>query len=164
MPVQTHFVVKPGIVMHILRPLIYIMMVVGLMACTTSKTTLSKNVDLSDYRYASVIDNEIYHIPAELMEYEIQLFDAVEASGLRLVSDLRIYELPQQQKAQLLLVKYGIQQTKEEAIVTVNFIDYMSGRPVASCRGAYGLGLDRAGDLKGAIKRVAKQIATTFRK
>lgn len=150
--------------MYILRPLIYIMMVVGLMACTTSKTTLSNNVDLSDYRYASVIDNETYHIPAELMEYEIQLFDAVEASGLRLVSDLRIYELPQQQKAQLLLVKYGIQQTKEEAIVTVNFIDFMSGRPVASCRGAYGLGLDRAGDLKGAIKRVAKQIATTFRK
>ena len=40
----------------------------------------------------------------------------------------------------------------------------MTGRPVASCRGAFGLGLDYSGDLKGAIKRVAKQIAETFPK
>ena len=98
------------------------------------------------------------------MEYEIQLFDAVESSRLQLVSDLRICELSPEQQSQLLLVKYGVQQNKDEAIVTVNFIDYMSGRPVASCRGAYGLGFDRAGDLKGAIKRVTKQISETFNK
>lgn len=98
------------------------------------------------------------------MEYEIQLFDAVESSRFQLVSDLRIYELSHEQQSQLLLVKYGVQQNNDEAIVTVNFIDYMSGRPVASCRGAYGLGFDRAGDLKGAIKRVTKQISETFNK
>ena len=99
------------------------------------------------------------------MEYEIQLFDAVESSRLRLISDRRIYELtPQQQNRPLLLVKYGVNQNDEEAIVTVNFIDYMTGRPIASCRGAFGLGIDHAGDLKGAIKRVAKQISITFPK
>lgn len=149
---------------RILRSFVFVAMLVALMACTTSKTTISQNINLSNYKYASIINNETYHIPAELMEYEIQLFDAVETSGLQLVSDLRIFELTPQQQSQLLLVKYGVQQTKEEAIVTVNFIDYMSGRPVASCRGAYGLGFDRAGDLKGAIKRVAKQISETFNK
>lgn len=69
-----------------------------------------------------------------------------------------------QQQSKLLLVKYGISQKINEVIVTVNFIDYMTGRPVASCRGAFGLGLDYSGDLKGAIKRVAKQIAETFPK
>lgn len=140
------------------------LMLVSLIGCTTSKTTLSNNINLSRYKYASIINNETYHIPAELMEYEIQLFDAVESSRLQLVSDLRIYELSPEQQSQLLLVKYGVQQNKDEAIVTVNFIDYMSGRPVASCRGAYGLGFDRAGDLKGAIKRVTKQISETFNK
>lgn len=140
------------------------MMLFVFVACTTSKTTVSNNINLSNYRYASVINNETYHIPAELMEYEIHLFDAIETSKLELVSDLRIYELTPQQQAQLLLVKYGIQQNDDEAIVTVNFIDYRSGRPVASCRGAYGLGFDQAGDLKGAIKRVAKQISETFNK
>jgi len=134
-----------------------------LTACTTSKTTVSQNVDLTQYKYASIINNDTYHIPAELMEYEIQLYDAIESSKLQLVSDLRIYELTSEQQKRLLLVKYSVSQDNE-SIVTVNFIDYMTGRPVASCRGAYGLGIDYAGDLKGAIKRVARQIAETFPK
>lgn len=149
---------------RLLSLVIFTLMLVSLIGCTTSKTTLSNNINLSRFKYASIINNETYHIPAELMEYEIQLFDAVESSRLQLVSDLRIYELSPEQQSQLLLVKYGVQQNKDEAIVTVNFIDYMSGRPVASCRGAYGLGFDRAGDLKGAIKRVTKQISETFNK
>ena len=133
-----------------------------LCSCTTSKTVVSQDVNLSKYEYASIINNETYHIPAELVEYEIQLFDAVESSRLRLISDRRIYELTPQQQNRLLLVKYGVNQNDEEAIVTVNFIDYMTGRPIASCRGAFGLGIDHAGDLKGAIKRVARQISITF--
>lgn len=52
----------------------------------------------------------------------------------------------------------------EETIVTVNFIDYNTGRPVASCKGAYSsLGVAGAShDIKGAINRVAKQISDTF--
>jgi hypothetical protein len=42
------------------------------------------------------------------MEYEIQLFDAVENSHLKLVSDARIYELTPSQQEKLLLVKYGV--------------------------------------------------------
>lgn len=133
-------------------------------ACTTSKSTISNNVNLSRYVYASIINNDTYHIPAELMEYEIQLFDAVENSHLKLVSDARIYELTPAQQEKLLLVKYGVNVQPEETIVTVNFIDYNTGRPVASCKGAYSsLGVAGAShDIKGAIRRVAKQISETF--
>lgn len=135
-------------------------------ACTTSKSTVSTNVNLSLYEYASIINNDTYHIPAELMEYEIQLFDAVENSHLKLVSDARIYELTPAQQEKLLLVKYGVNVQPEETIVTVNFIDYNTGRPVASCKGAYSsLGVAGAShDIKGAINRVAKQISNTFPK
>lgn len=135
-----------------------------LYSCTTSKTVVSQNVNLSKYEYASIINNDTYHIPAELMEYEIQLFDAVENSRLKLVSDARIYELTTAQQKKLLLVKYGVNVQQEETVVTVNFIDYETGRPVASCRGAYSsLGVAGAGhDIKEAIKRVAKQISETF--
>lgn len=133
-------------------------------SCTTSKTVVSQNVNLSKYEYASIINNDTYHIPAELMEYEIQLFDAVENSRLKLVSDARIYELSTDQQKKLLLVKYGVNVQQEETVVTVNFIDYDTGRPVASCRGAYSsLGVAGTGyDIKEAIKRVAKQISETF--
>ena len=141
--------------------LVFIGIVVS--SCTTSKSVVSQNVDLSDYVYASIINNDTYHIPAQLMEYEIQLFDAVEGSRLQLVSDLRISELTAAQQSKLLLVKYGVDISDEESIVTVNFIDYLTGRPVASCRGAYtSLGFSVSADLWGAIKRVAKQIADTF--
>ena len=135
-------------------------------SCTTSKTVVSQNVNLSKYEFASIINNDTYHIPAELMEYEIQLFDAVENSRLKLVSDARIYELSIEQQNKLLLVKYGVNVQQEETVVTVNFIDYETGRPVASCRGAYSsLGVAGAGyDIKEAIKRVAKQISETFSK
>ena len=133
-------------------------------ACTTSKSIVSTNVNLLRYEYASIINNDTYHIPAELMEYEIQLFDAVENSHLKLVSDARIYELAPAQQEKLLLVKYGVNVQPEETIVTVNFIDYNTGRPVASCKGAYSsLGVAGAShDIKGAINRVAKQISDTF--
>lgn len=135
-------------------------------SCTTSKSTVSQNVDLSKYEYASIINNDTYHIPAELMEYEIQLFDAVENSRLKLVSDARIYELAPSQQEKLLLVKYGVNVQPEETIVTVNFIDYSKDRPVVSCRGTYSsLGVAGASyDIKEAIKRVAKQISETFPK
>ena len=137
-----------------------------LAACTTSKSTVSQNVNLSKYEYAAVINNDTYHIPAELMEYEIQLYDAVENSNLKLVSDTRIHDLSRVQQEKLLLVKYAVNVMQEETIVTVNFIDYFTGRPVASCRGAYStLGVAGAShDIKGAIKRVAKQISETFSK
>lgn len=126
---------------------------------------MSQSADLSKYKYASVINNDTYHIPAELMEYEIMLFDAVEASRLKLISDMRLYELTPEQQAQLLIVKYGVNIRQEETVVTVNFIDYLSGRPVASCRGAYStLGISSSADMKGAIKRAEEQISQTFPK
>lgn len=143
---------------------IAVLVLLMLTACTTSKSTVSQNVDIAKYEYASIINNDTYHIPAELMEYEIQLFDAVENSRLKLVSDARVYQLTPSQQEKLLLVKYGVNVKQEETIVTVNFIDFLTGRPVASCRGAYSsLGVLGSGqDIRGAISRVAAQISETF--
>ena len=145
--------------------IITFLFLVGITAssCTTSKSVVSQNVDLSKYEYASIINNDTYHIPAQLMEYEIQLFDAVEGSRLKLINDMRINELTATQQSKLLMVKYGVDVLEEKSIVTVNFIDYLTGSPIASCRGAYTtLGFSVSADIRGAIKRVAKQIAETF--
>ena len=149
------------------KVIIAFMFLIGIAAssCTTSKIVVSQNVDLSKYEYASILNNNIYHIPAQLMEYEIQLFDAIDGSRLKLVNDMRIDELTSAQQSKLLIVKYGVDVSEEESIVTVNFIDYLTDRPIASCRGAYTtLGLSVHADIRGAIKRVSKQIAETFPK
>ena len=98
--------------------IVILLSLISLCSCTTSKTVISQNVNLSKYEYASIINNDTYHIPAELMEYEILLFDAVESSRLQLISDRRIYELSPPQQNKLLLVKYGVNQNNQETLVT----------------------------------------------
>ena len=144
------------------KVIVTFLLLIGIVAssCTTSKSVISQKADLSRYEYASIINNDTYHIPAQLMEYEIQLFDAIESSRLKLVNDIRIGELSPNQQSKLLMVKYGVDILEEESVVTVNFIDYLTG-----CRGAYTtLGFSVSADIRGAIKRVAKQIAETFPK
>ncbi len=133
-------------------------------SCTTSKTTISQTANLSKYKYASLTDVMSYQGSAALMDAEVKIYDAIDNSRLTMIGDQAIQELSYEQKQQLLLVRFGVTQNDEESIVTVNFVDYFSGRPVASCRGAFGLGMDRQGDFNGAIKRVASQIEKTFPK
>lgn len=105
-----------------------------------------------------------YHGAAALMDAEVKIYDAIDNSRLQMVGDQAIKELSYEQKQQLLLVRFGVTQTEDESIVTVNFVDYLTGKPVASCRGAFGLGMGKQMDFNGAIKRVASQIEKTFPK
>lgn len=135
-----------------------------LASCTTSKTTISQSADLSKYKYATLTDVMNYQGSAALMDAEVRIYDAIDNSRLQMIGDHAINELSYEQKQQLLLVRFGVTQNDEESIVTVNFVDYLTGRPIASCRGAFGFGMDRQGDFNGAIKRVASQIEKTFPK
>ena len=121
---------------------------------------MSKSVDLSKYEYASIINNENYSIPTDLMEYEIELYDAVEQSNLNLIGELRIRDLTPEQQSKLLIVKYGVDASEHGTSVSVNFIDYLTGRPMASCRSHYSSLIGN--DVRAALKKVGTQIAKTF--
>lgn len=130
-----------------------------LLSCTTSRTTVSNTTDLSKYKYASLTDVMNYNGAASLMDIEVKIYDALENTRLEIIGDKRIDELSPEQKEQLLLVRFSATSNDEESVVSVNFVDYMTGKPVASCRGAYQLGLSRNMDMDGAIKKVTKQIS-----
>lgn len=144
--------------------LFLMMLCLCITACTTSKTTISQSANLSKYKYATLTDVMNYQGFAALMDAEVKIYDAIDNSRLQMVGDYAVNELTYEQKQQLLMVRFGVTQNDEESIVTVNFVDYFTGRPVASCRGAFGLGLNRQGDFNGAIKKVASQIQHTFPK
>ena len=139
-------------------------LLMSLTNCTTSKSVVSQGANLSKYKYVALIDNDTYRIPPELIQYQIQLYDAVERSGLTLINQYRINELTRDEQSALLLATFGVTTSQEETIITVNFIDFDSDRPLASCRGAYStLGISSNADIKGAIKRVGEQISKTFK-
>lgn len=135
-----------------------------LTSCTTSKSVVSQGVNLSKYKYVAVIDDDTYRMPPELVQYQIQLYDAVEQSGLTLINQYRINELTQSEQSALLLETFGVAVSQEETVITVNFIDFNTDRPLVSCRGAYTtLGISHDADIKGALKRVGEQISKTFK-
>lgn len=135
-----------------------------LTSCTTSKSVVSQGVNLSKYKYVAVIDDDTYRMPPELVQYQIQLYDAVEQSGLTLINQYRINELTQSEQSALLLATFGVVVSQEETVITVNFIDFNTDRPLVSCRGAYTtLGISHDADIKGALKRVGEQISKTFK-
>lgn len=135
-----------------------------LTSCTTSKSVVSQGVNLSKYKYVAVIDDDTYRMPPELVQYQIQLYDAVEQSGLTLINQYRINELTQSEQSALLLATFGVAVSQEETVITANFIDFNTDRPLVSCRGAYTtLGISHDADIKGALKRVGEQISKTFK-
>lgn len=133
-----------------------------LVSCTASRSVVSNSANLEKYKYASLTDVMNYGGSAALMDIEVKVYDALESTRLEMIGDKRIDELSFEQKKQLLLVRFSASQNDEESIVSVNFVDYMTGKPVASCKGAFGLGWDRNGDMKGAINRVVEQIKKLF--
>lgn len=145
--------------------LFYITLFLLLSGCTVSQSVVSRGVDLSKYKYVAIIDNDTYRIPPELVQYQIQLYDAVERSGLAMVSQFRIDNLSRSEHSSLLIATFGVTVKDEETVITVNFEDFDTGRPLASCQGAYTtLGISRRADMKGAIGRVGEQIAKTFKR
>lgn len=136
-----------------------------LASCTVSKSVVSQGANLTKYKYVAVIDNDTYRMPPELVQYQIQLYDAVEQSGLTMINQYRIDDLTQEEQSSLLLAKFGVVIRPEETVVTVNFINFNTDRPLASCQGAYTtLGISQVSDIKGALKRVGEQISKTFNK
>ncbi len=141
-----------------------IFLLISLTNCTTSKSVVSQGVNLSKYKYVAIIDNDTYRIPPKLMQYQIQLYDAIEQSGLKLINQYRVNGLTRNEQSTLLIATFGVSVSQEETVVTVNFIDFDSGRPLVSCRGAYTtLGISQSADIKGALKRVGEQISKTFK-
>ncbi len=146
---------------YILSLCVFLSMV--LTSCTVSKSVVSQGVDLAKYKYVAIIDNDTYRMPPELVQYQIQLYDAVEKSGLTMINQYRIDELTQNVQSSLLLATFGVSIREEETVITVNFMDFNTGRPLASCQGAYtSLGIIPNSDIKGALKRVGEQISKTF--
>lgn len=136
-----------------------------LASCTVSKSVISQGADLTKYKYVTVIDNDTYRMPPELVQYQIQLYDAVEKSGLKMVSQYRTHDLTPEEQSTLLIAKFGISARQEETVVTVNFIDFNTDRPLVSCQGAYStLGISANADIKGALKRVGEQISNAFKR
>jgi hypothetical protein len=138
-------------------------MVFCLSACyTTNNAVVTNSVNLSKYNYATITNVMDYGGSAALMDLEVRIYNALSTTRLQVIGDRQIDSLSDIQKQQLLLVRYSGSQSDMESIVSINFVDFLTGRPVASCRGAFGLGFSREHDMRVAIDNALDQMKKLF--
>ena len=62
----------------------------------------------------------------------------------------------------VLLIKYSASQSDLESVVSISFIDYQTLRPIATCRGAFGMGWTKEHDMRVALKNALEQVKQVF--
>ena len=134
-----------------------------LTGCTSSNTVVAKGVNLSKYKYVSVLTDDAHSIPPQLVQHQIQLYDAIEESGLTLISPYRIHELTPQEQSPVLLASAGVNARPDEfTAIVVNFSDYATGRPVVSCQTSFLTEATTQGLVKQSLEKLGKEIDKTF--
>lgn len=148
---------------HIKFFLSCVVLILGVVGCgTMNKATISNYVNLSNYNYVTITNIMSYGNSPILMDLSVRLYDALSTTRLHVIGDREIDKLSYDEKKQLLLVHYAATQDVNESIVSINFVDYLSGRPVASFRGAFGMGMTSEQDMDIAIKNAIEQMKQYF--
>ena len=131
-------------------------------SCSTDKTIVSKGSKLDKYEYASIIQARNSFGTVTDIEIEPGIYDAVEATRLKMVGERRIQDLTEEQKEKLVLVKYAATSTPEESVISVTFEDYMTGKVLTSCRSSNSFGLTRQRDVDRAIVKLRNRIISVW--
>jgi hypothetical protein len=140
-----------------------VFLVMGFSSCyTTNNAAVANSANLSSYNFATISNVMGYGGSAALMNLEIKIYDALSNTRLTVIGDRQIDSLSDDQKAELLLVRYSGSQSEIESVVSINFVDFLSGRPVASCRGAFGLGFSMEHDMNVAVDNALEQMKKLF--
>ena len=134
-----------------------------LSSCNTDKTMIAKGVDLNKYGYASIVKGQTIHGTETDIEIEPGIYDALEATRLKMIGDHRLNDITEEQKEQLVLVKYAATSDEAKSTLSISFEDYMTGKTVASCRSSNRFALTRQKDVNRAINKLAKRIHSIWK-
>jgi hypothetical protein len=110
-------------------------MVILFLSCATTGSTVSSQANLVNYQLATISNVMGYGGSPEMMDMEVKIYDALSNSRLKMIGDNQIASLSDSEKVALLLVRFSASANGWESVVSINFVDYLTGRPVASCRG-----------------------------
>ena len=144
----------------------YLIVLLGalvLSSCNTDKTMIAKGVDLNKYGYASIVKGQTIHGTETDIEIEPGIYDALEVTRLKMIGEHRLNDITEEQKEQLVLVKYAATSDEAKSTLSISFEDYMTGKTVASCRSSNRFALTRQKDVNRAINKLAKRIHSIWK-
>jgi len=90
---------------------------------------------------------------ASLMNFRIQLQQAIQETYLEEVKDVDVEKMTEEQKRKLMILQLSGSQTDNNSVATINILDYTTEKVLGSCNGIFGLSFSSYGDMNGAIKK-----------
>jgi len=131
--------------LHIITVISFAVFIILGLACATNNNTVANTADLSKYNYATISNVMGYGGSSSLMDMEVKIYNALANTRLQMIGDREIGNISDDVKASLLEVRFSATTSSGNNTVSINFVEYISGRPVASVRGQ-ALSLIVAGD------------------
>lgn len=118
-----------------------------------NKSTFTSYSPITGYKYAIINDSKDKGGDASLMNFRIQVQQAIQESYLKEIKEKDLENLTEEQKKQLLVLDLSGSQTRDNAVATINVIDYTTEKVLGSCNGIFGLSFSTYGDMNGASKK-----------
>ena len=134
--------------MRILKMTLFVFLALTYLGCTTSRAVIADSANLANYNYATIANVMGYGGSPFLMDMEVQVFNALLTTRLTVIGDREIGSLAESQRQQLLLVRFSANQQTNQfgtvSTVAINFVEYITGRPVVSFTGTSEVGMSAA--------------------
>jgi hypothetical protein len=130
---------------------------------TTSNSIVAPSIDMSKYEFAS-IGSDVTGGSA-IMGALMDLQNSLISCGYKIVGDTRINStLGREDLPKLFIVTMGLTSSSEQSICTINLTDYFTGYIIASFRGSFSWGWDRADNDKKAISEAINKMEKAIMK
>ena len=118
-----------------------------------NKSVVTSYSSLAGYKYVVIEDTKDSGGNASLMNFKVQLQQAIQETRLEEVKTKDVDNLTEEQKKQLIVLQLSGSQAHDNSVATINVVDYKTERVLGSCNGVFGLSFSTYGDMNGAIKK-----------
>lgn len=134
-----------------------------LVTSCANKSTVTSYAPIKGYKYALIDDSKDRGGDASLMNFRIQLQQAIQELYLKEVKASDVEKMSEDQKKELLILQLSGSQSHDNSVATINILDYTTERVLASCTGLFGLSFSTYGDMNGSIKKSIRAFKKALR-
>lgn len=134
-----------------------------LTSCASTSYLVSKDTNIDDYDFVvfDLNSSETKMEPA-LCGFEVKIFDTLNSEGLKSLGAKEILNFSEDELKKTLFVNTNFSQIGNEVILSLNFVDAFTGRPVANCYSTGDIGLGYSKGINKATEKIQSQIKLLF--
>lgn len=136
-----------------------------LTSCASTSYLVSKDANIDDYDFVVFdLNSSETKMAPSLCGFEVKIFDTLNSEGFKSLGEKEISLLSEDELKKTLLVNTNYSLVGNEVVLSLNFIDAFTGRPVANCYSTGDIGLGYSKGINKATEKIQSQIKLLFSK